>query len=332
MSATTLDSMTPPTPDASARLGALAETLRTSALSVLWRQWRAVGGQAATRGTARAIVDPEALVLLSLTMADSEPRLADILHDWTLLNSDLLSVQRLKNLARAFPAATAERLAWLARLVTAEVKDLRWRSLSAHDPVNLSVAGSDPAIRTNKRRAIRVRPDSPATLSLRLRLGFGVGAKADVLTYLIGTPGDGATVREIAGATGYTVAAVRRAAEDMAAAGLLHVIAEQPVRFRTDAGAWSEVLGVVGEAPPWRNWHERFAFVAAVLAWEKEARARTPTAYVIAVKGRELLERHKNVFERDRVTVWSAHTAVPDGVVFVDETVRKLARWMVENA
>lgn len=178
----------------------------------------------------------------------------------------------------------------------------------------------------------QVRPDAPATLALRLRLGFGVGAKADVLTFLIGTPDDGATVREIAAATGYTVAAVRRAAEDMATARLLHVTAEQPVEFRADARAWGKVLGVAGESPPWRNWQARFAFVAAFLTWEVEARAKPVTAYVLGVKGRELLERHKHAFDRDRVVVWSEHTAIPDGAEFVDKAVRTLAKWMVENS
>jgi hypothetical protein len=324
--------MTQPASDATVRLDALAETLRAAVLTVLWRQWRAVGGQTAAKGTAQAIVDPEALVLLSLAISDNEPRLIDVLHDWTLLNADLLSVQRLKNLAPAYPRATAARLAWLASLVTVEVKDLRWRSLSADDPVNVAAARSDPETRTNKRRAIRVRPEAPATLALRLRLGFGVGAKADVLTFLIGTSGDGATVREIAGATGYTVAAVRRAAEDMAAAGLLHATAEQPVKFRADVAAWGDLLGVPGEPPSWRNWHERFAFVAAFLAWVEEARAKPLTAYVFGVKGREMLERHKKAFERDRVVVWSEHTAIPDGAVFIDKSVRKLAKWMVENS
>lgn len=332
MPATTFDSMPQPRSDATARLGAIAETLRAAALTVLWRQWRAVGGQTATRGTAQAIVDPEALLLLSLAMTDNEPRLGDVLHDWTLLNADLLSVQRFKNLAAAYPRATAKRLAWLARLVTVEVKDLRWRSLYADERVNLAAAGSDPELRANKRRAVRVRPNAPATLAFRLRLGFGVGAKADVLTLLIGTAGDGASVREIAGATGYTVAAVRRSAEDMAAAGLLQVTAEQPVRFRADAGAWGNVLGVGREPPPWRNWKARFAFVADFLAWERVAQAKPLSAYVLGVKGRELLERHKHAFDGDRVVVWSEHTAVPDGAVFVDEAVRKLAKWMVESS
>lgn len=318
--------MTRSTSDETARLGAMANTLRKAALSVLWRQWRAVGGQTVAKGTAQSIVDPEALVLLSLAMADDEPRLVDVLHDWTRLNADLLSVQRLRNLAPAYPTATAEHLAWLARLVTLEVKDQRWRSLCAS-----ASKAWDPEMRTNKRRAIRVRADSPATLALRLRLGFGVGAKADVLTFLIGTSGDGTTVRDIAGATGYTVAAVRRAAEDMADAGLLHVTAEQPVKFRADAGAWSRVLGVGNEAPPWKHWQARFAFVAAFLAWEENARAKPVTAYVLGVKGRELLERHKPAFDRGRVAVWSEHTTIRDGLAFVEQAVGKLAKWLVET-
>jgi len=77
MPAVTLDSMTQPASDATAKLDTRAQVLRSAALSVLGRQWRAGGGQTATRGAAEAIVDPEALVLLSLALAGDEPRLAD---------------------------------------------------------------------------------------------------------------------------------------------------------------------------------------------------------------------------------------------------------------
>lgn len=323
--------MTHAMPDATASLVALSQQLREAALEVLWRQWRAVGGQTATRGSKLAIVDPEALVLLSLTLIDDERRLVDILRDWTLLNTDLLSVQRLKNLAAAYPEKTRNSLAWLARIASVEGKDARWRSLSANAPARDAASTTNEWVR-NKRRAFRVRLDQPATLALRLRLGFGVGAKADVLVFLIGNAGVRSTVREIAAATGYTVAAVRRAAEDMAAARLLHVTAEQPVTFRADPDAWREVLGFAGDAPAWRNWQQRFVFVADFLAWAGAARAKPLTPYVLGVKGRELLERNRFAFEHDLVVVWSEHTAVPDWARFVDEAVRTLAGWMVDNA
>lgn len=328
MSATILDSMTHPTPDATASRAELADQLRAAALDVLWRQWRAVGGQTATSGGARAIVDPEALVLLSLTLMDDEPRLADILHDWTILNSDLLSVQRLKNLASEYPEATKKRIAWLARIACEEAKDLRWRSLLAVVRPRHGQASSDALVRTNKRRAIRVRLDEPATLALRLRLGFGVGAKADVLVFLIGSASGAATVREIAAETGYTVAAIRRAAEDMAAARLLHSTTGQPVTFRADPQAWGGVLGLPDGLPPWRSWHQRFAFIAAYLSWAEATSAKPFTPYTFGVKGRELLERHKSAFERDHIMVWSEHSAVPDWGAFVFDAIGNLVHWM----
>jgi hypothetical protein len=332
MPAAILDLMTHPTSDATAKLVAVAEELRAASLEVLWRQWRAVGGQTAARSAARAIVDPEALVLLSLALASDEPRLADVLHDWVALNADLLSVQRLKNLAAEYRGAATDRLPWLARIASEEAKDLRWRSLGADVLSRHASPRPDAPVRTNRRRAIRVRPDDPATLALRLRLGIGVGAKADVLAFLIGSAGQRATVREIASATRYTVAAVRRAAEDMAAARLLQVTTEQPVTFRADPRAWNAVLGYASNPPVWRSWHQRFSFVATFLVWEGDARAKPMTPYVFGVKGRELLERHRDAFEHGLVVEWSEHTAVPDWATFIHQAVQTLAQWMAENA
>ena len=328
----TLDSMTIPTSDAQASLVMLSRELRESALAVLWRQWRAVGGQAASKGEAHAIVDPEALVLLSLTLVEHERRLADILHDWTVLNSDLLSVQRAKNLVEAYPAGAAGRLAWLAGIAFREGKDLRWRSLAEGSSNDPGAKVETPPHRSNKMRAVRVRLDGAATLLLRLRLGFGVGAKADLLGFLLGLAGEWAIVRDIRAATGYTTATVRRAAEDMAAAQLVHVTTRQPVAFRADPRAWSEVLGFPEGPPPWRSWQQRFAFVAAFLAWADEARAKPLTLYVLGVKGRELLEQHRLAFERDLVAVWSEHTTVGDWAAFLQRAVMSLVEWMAERA
>lgn len=301
-------------------------------MDVLWRQWRAVGGQAATKRSAQAIVDPEALVLLSLALENHEHRLGDILHDWTALNSDLLSVQRAKNLAADYPEATHERLARLARVALIEGKDLRWRSLAGGASGSGSARAQPESSRTNKARAIRARLTEPATLLLRLRLGFGVGAKADVLGFLLGNGGEWATVREIATATAYTVAAVRRAAEDMAAARLIQVSAGSPTAFRADRAGWANALGLESEPIRWPSWRERFAFVAAFLAWVEGTSARPISAYAAAVKAREILESHQAAFELDLITVWSQHTPVIDWMAFVEGAVRSLAQWMVKEA
>ena len=123
---------------------------------------------------------------------------------------------------------------------------------------------SGAPIRRNKRRAVRVNADEPAALLLRLRLGFGVGARADLLGFLLGSLHGWATVREISAATTYTAAAVRRATDAMQVARLLHLSEGPPTAYGADRDAWSELLGLENGLPPWRNWHEQFAFVDAV--------------------------------------------------------------------
>jgi hypothetical protein len=315
----------------------VAKNLRAVALDVAWRQWRALGAQATSQRRSNSIVDPEALILISLTLMDEEVRLADLVNDWMALNSNLLSVQRMRNLCAAYPATTRERLCGLARVALERGKDSRWRPLmgqtsAVHPSMSPShgrhIEGIRP--RSNKMRAIRPKFTDPSTLMLQLRLGLGVGAKADVLTYLLATKG-GRAVREIASASSYTAAAVRRAAEDMAAARLIQANSGQPVAYRTDKTAWTKILGLTDDLPDWRSWHDRFLFVVAFLSYVQMAKLET-SHYAAGVKARELMEKHRSAFEQDLVAAWSEHTTVPDWLEFLTTAVRALANWMVDRA
>lgn len=326
--------MTAPARDARVSLRELADRLRTAALDVLWRQWRAVGGQAATAAgrPARAAVDPEALVLLSLTLVEHEPRLADILRDWTTLNADLLAVQRAKNLAARYPQSTRARLAGLGRVAMEEAKDLRWRSLvTAHGAGDESASFLLASARRNKRRAVRVNVDEPAALLLRLRLGFGVGTRADLLGFLLSASHGWATVREISAATTYTVAAVRRVAEAMEGARLLLFSGGPPAAYGVNRAAWGELLGVKPGLPAWQNWHERFAFVSAFLGWAESAQSRPLSSYVFGVKTRELLEHHRSAFERSLATAWDGRSLAVDGEGFASDAIATIADQLMES-
>src|SRR5665213_1176053 len=190
------------------KLGALSATLRNAALDVLWRQWGAVGGMVSEHTRAASVVDPEALILMSLALQAVEPRFGDLLADWARLNSELLSVQRMRNLARRFPEGIGENLAAFARIALAEGKDHRWKS----------IAGTEASLDLGRRhqgksRATRVNLLEPTALLLRLRLVFGVGIKADLIGFLLSTDrGERASIGTIATVTDYTVAAVRKAA------------------------------------------------------------------------------------------------------------------------
>lgn len=322
------------TDDAHPLLQTLAHELREVTLALVWRQWRALGAAAATRAHAQTLIDPEALVLMSLVLLPDEPRLADVLHDWAVYNSDLLSVQRMNNLADDYPdtveAPRAIRVGGFARVALEVGKDLRWRTLAQDE--SSAIAGGLPAGRTktNKIRAIRVRFTEPAALVLRLRIGLGVGVKADLLTLLLGIRNEWATIRDMADATGYTVAAVRRAADEMAAARLIQAREVSPLSYRAERDDWLRLLDLPEGLPLWGYWRERFACIVEFLAWAHEAQARPLSMYAFGVKGREFLEKHRRLFERDHIAVWSQHTAIANWTHFVEQGVQGLSRWTGE--
>ena len=95
-----------------------------------------IGSGATTRSTnpsVPTVVDPEALMLVSLLHASQEPRLGDLIVNWATHNVDLLSVQRIRNLLQTYPSDVHEvltsRLAWFAEIAVTEGADPRWRPL-----------------------------------------------------------------------------------------------------------------------------------------------------------------------------------------------------------
>jgi hypothetical protein len=279
--------------DALATLHSLCEALRRASLDVVWRQWGALGGMTAVSQRATSLVDPEALVLFSLRLVPSEPRLAGVVGDWVALNSDVLSVQRMRNLSGDYPPEVRAGLADLARVALQEGKDHRWKSMLAGRS-----DGSAPEFvrRGAKRRAVRVEVGEPAALVLRLRLAFGVGIKADVLALLLGRADDEWTeVSAVARSTGYTVAAVRKAIDDLAEAQFIERGSDARAEYRASRASWRKLLGGA-EARPWCGWHERFVFGAAFFDWASEVKGRPLTAYVLQSQGRTLIERHHAAF------------------------------------
>lgn len=305
-------------------------SLVEATLGALWVQWRSIGGMTSARQRARSTVDPEALVLCSLALGDHERRLEEVVLDWTALNSHLLSIQRMKNLARAFPSPVLPRLGTLAGRMLREGKDARWKSLAAHE----ASAPSRPA-RAPRPVRLAAAPDyrDPAAIMLRLRLGLGIGNKADVLTFLLGNSGSPATVRALTIGTGYTVHALHRTVDDMARAGFIHATDDSPATYRVQAEDWREVLGSKSFAR-WCHWVEFYAFTAEFDYWMHEIRGRTVSEYAFGVHARDLVKRHRAVFVRAGVRLTKAAGPLRDDSEptkhFVAAT-RQLVSWISAN-
>jgi hypothetical protein len=288
---------------------------------------------AAAQKPVQLIVDPEALILMSLFMIEDEPRLADILWSWTDVNSAIVSVQRLDNLRPSFPPAVTGRLSGFADLRVDEEKDTRWRPLREKKSAKFEH-------RDSKTRAAEPRFIRQATLMLQLRLGLGVGVKADVLTYLLGIDRQGsewASVSRIADALGYTPAAVRRAADDLAKSRFIQPLetGDQGARsqrmFVVRTPAWSGLLGINANNPGWGYWPERYRFVAEVLSWAGRKADGASSAYARDVKARELITAHTMAITQDRIVDPVELAGANFGVEYLGSVATRFANWL-ENS
>ena len=102
-----------------------------------------------------------------------------------------------------------------------------------------------------------------------MRLGFGVGMVADILSFLLSIKGDRVNARTIASAIDYSVRSVRRTTDSMAAAQIIEKTGDKPTQYRANAEKWSDLLGVGEDPPKWRFWQKIYSLAATLIIGEE---------------------------------------------------------------
>lgn len=272
------------------KIDRIAGLVSDTAVSITWGQWGTVGatGSRSTASREQSIIDPEALVLASISFRNSERRLGDFLAWWAEVGSKLISIQRLKTMRSRFQLSLDSDLEGFAFLAL-EAGDRRWSRFAG---------GTFPHWAERPRKGTDA-PDlsDAATLMLRLRAGFGVNAKADALAYLIGREGAQVTVQEITTATGYSKVAIGNALRDMVMARFVAATSAHPTRYFVDINSWAHLL-YPGQSsnletgssslPRWTHWSDVLAFLARSRVLLSEAIESDFTEYVISSKLRDL--------------------------------------------
>jgi hypothetical protein len=278
----------------------IGELAGDTLVDTAWAQWSSLTSTVVRLGQEPAwtIVDPEALTLASFAVGHRERRLEDVVGSWAAGAAYLMSMQRMRTLAARFPRAVSGRIGDFARAAVAG-GDKRWKRLVSPQ----TAGGYSPRLKPLE--PLRLT-DGPA-LTLRLRAGFGVNAKADLLSLLLGRSGVAADLKLIAAATAYTERAIRTATEEMVQAGFIHEIEGRPSSFFADAKTWARVLeahrpsrpeGTGNTVPPWRFWAAGYAFLAEVVEWAESAQAEGWTSYVASSGARDLVEKHGRILRQ----------------------------------
>lgn len=204
-------------------------------MKFLWRQWSALGVAGYAGSEDSWIVDPEALLLFSTTVARQDARLFDEIFDWLQVNGKWISLQRIGRM-RKEGLGDATILAAIAEHLAKDSVHHKWKTLLKVDPVvesprvlfsDLPNIGKSDEIFSRwgwlrpvpdlREMSQSPRPDTAATFLFKLRSLFGRQARAEVFAWLL-THKSGHPA-EIARQTGYFRRTVQLVLNELAESG-----------------------------------------------------------------------------------------------------------------
>ncbi len=137
-----------------------------------WSLWTELGVAGVVRQHESCLIALEELIVLTAIIADADPRLCDEALDWCSRYHHFVSISRLKTLIKCFGESVSQPFsAFAATLNSVSMAD--WPLETGAIPLKFKPSGkSQPP-----------QCELPALLSLRLRALFGVGARADLITF-----------------------------------------------------------------------------------------------------------------------------------------------------
>jgi hypothetical protein len=281
-------------------------------LDFTWRQWAQMGVSATVGGADRWAIDPEALILFTIGLGRRDPRLFDEMLDWMAFNHELLSTQRLRNLASRFPVPSglvAAVTAWTKQ--TAPVNSLvRNQAASVQDgePVfSPDVLGfvsqpdptfaqhgfiRPPAARTGKSREPNL--DLPVNLSFQLRRLFGPGGRSETMRILLTWPDGPLDAARIADEARFAKRNISDVLTSLTASRVIKAAwAGNERHFTAYRERWAQLLDLAGltDMPSFVSWVHLLPATLEIIMWLDEKADTADSEYLIASQARSLINR-----------------------------------------
>jgi hypothetical protein len=294
------------------QISEIRERVSQGLLDFAWRQWAQIGVSATVEGTDRWAVDPEALILFTIGIARRDPRLFDEMLDWMAFNDELLSTQRLRNLAGRFrvpPGLVAAVTAWTRQtassdlLVSDQAGHVQDKSPVFSPDVLAFVPQPDPtfaqhgfirppAARTGK--SLKPNPALPLNLSFRLRHLFGPGGRSETMRVLLTWPDGPLDAARIAGEAGFAKRNISDVLASLTASGVIKASwSGNERRFTAHRERWALLLGLAGPADmsSFVSWVHLLPAALEISMWLDEKTGTAESEYLIASQARGLIDR-----------------------------------------
>ncbi len=184
------------------------EDLRESIIDFIWNQYGVLGVGSSSSAVLPWFIDPEPLLLFSITVARHDPRVFDEILDWLIANERWINVRRLMTLMKQDAVVEPRLVRAVAETVAVNTgkgsrwrfDESQWKTKDAPDPLFIldgrpwSSAGvadltflkygyqrSPLSLRNMSRR---VPMHEPRCIAFLMRTMCGVNARADLMTLL----------------------------------------------------------------------------------------------------------------------------------------------------
>ncbi|RKY04633.1 MAG: hypothetical protein DRP56_09810 [Planctomycetota bacterium] len=269
-------------------------------LDFLWQQWGTLGIAGVSKSKNHRIIDPEALLLFSLSVCRYEPRLFDEIIDWLFQNGQFINVQRLQQIQKKYDFHCGPQLSAIAELLSKKSSyKLKWSGLAEKyyqkptEPLffdkdrNPLPCPEDKDVNHEfinhglRRGSVNLRGYSqsfdlynPACLLLRLRALLGINARAEILCLL-------ASAKEVhpseaARRTAYYQKTVQTTLVEMSQSGVILTRTSKKEKFyRLKPDILDTLLKPNGKPPTWINWPDFLKIVETI--WLKTSKLSTMT-------------------------------------------------------
>lgn len=269
-----------------------------------WIQWIALGVDAVGE-LDDAVVDPEALIALTAELGDADARLRDVSTDWCVSFGRYVNGSRLKAVAEELGTPSECIGEYVATVATAGGP--RWPMGTQPRPGYVS-----------RGKARLTSAASRSRLRVRLRAGFGVNARADILAALLSARPLELNVADLARVTRFSKLNVSSAIDALILADLVDarlVGNERRVKL-----ARVDVLPGLRAPVDQVDWVATFGVALEVLRF---LRSDGTSPSVRAIEARQVVER---------VRAWIALAMVPEPnlVAIGEEFSVAFDRWVVD--
>jgi hypothetical protein len=273
-----------------------------------WEEWSQMGVLATSELPRQWAQDPEALLLFTFEVGRGDPRLFDEILDWLLTNEQLVNLRRLRSLAvdEEDQSLCEAVIAWLgrqrpkARFARAERPESSAEAQPLFFQEHFPIMHPDPTFAehgwlrptfTGSRRSMPPAIDAPINLSFRLRLLFGLSARAELVRLLFTMEDPGVTSATLARSAGFTKRNVHEALSSFELAGVVSAFGSgSELRYRIDRERWGAFLEVP-ESIRHVDWVPILLSLRRAIRWVRDTSRSQQSEYLVSSSARDLLER-----------------------------------------